>query len=263
MQQIKKRPLRIGIIGGMGPEAGVEFHRLIIEATPATCDQEHLEVLCYSRPGIPDRTESLRKDNGARFVEAVVDVAKVLVNAEVHVIAMPCITAHARFAEIARHVPVPLVDMVDLAAAEIILHHRKAQKIGILATDGTIRENIFSIALRGHGFEMIYLGNEHQRLLMRTIYAVKAGRRDTSISKTMRALMGVLYDQGARAFVLACSELSLFYDDVTTVRVPVIDPLRVTAHHLVQMAFKARAVSSDVTTPNETTQPNTPSTLSP
>lgn len=241
MEETKKKPLRIGIIGGMGPGAGIEFHRLLVEATPAMRDQDHLEVLCYTRPGIPDRTESLRADGGARFVRAVIDVATVLVRAEVDLLVMPCITAHARLADIALDVSVPFVDIVRITALEIAQNYRKVRRIGVLATDGTIGEKIFDHALRAHDIETINLDSEHQRLLMRTIYAVKAGRRDSSVSKTLRALMGALYERGAEAFVLACSELSLFYDDLAITRVPVIDPLRIAANHIVRRVHEPKS----------------------
>lgn len=245
----KKKPLRIGIIGGMGPEAGVEFHHLVIEATPAEHDQDHLEVLCYTRPGIPDRTESLRMDGGTRFSLAVVEVARILVQAGVDLLVMPCITAHTRLTTIARQIPVPFVDIVSITAEEIALHYRTVTRVGVLATDGTIEEKIFEKALGLHGIKCITPRDEHQRLLMRTIYAVKAGRHDSNTVRTLRALMGALYERGAGCIVLACSELSLLYDELAITRVPVIDPLRLAAHHIVGRAYAENSNHTSLRSP--------------
>ncbi len=59
-----KNNFRIGIVGGMGPMAGVLLQKLIIEATPAEQDQDHLEVICFTNPHVPDRTRSLQEDDG-------------------------------------------------------------------------------------------------------------------------------------------------------------------------------------------------------
>ena len=46
----------LGVIGGLGPEATAHFMKLIIDMTDAKSDQEHLPMLVYNMPIIPDRT---------------------------------------------------------------------------------------------------------------------------------------------------------------------------------------------------------------
>src|SRR3989344_2637505 len=91
-----KNNFRIGILGGMGPMAGVALQKLIIEYTPASKDQDHIQVLCFTNPHIPDRTKSLKEDGGAKFLAAVAASTQVLEKAGVHCIVIPCNTSHAR-----------------------------------------------------------------------------------------------------------------------------------------------------------------------
>ena len=63
---LQRVPFRIGIVGGMGPMAGVYLQELIIEATPASRDQDHLEVVCFTNPHVPERMRSLAEDGGQR-----------------------------------------------------------------------------------------------------------------------------------------------------------------------------------------------------
>ena len=46
----------LGIIGGLGPMATAYLLQLIIEMTDAKTDQEHLDVIVFDRPSVPDRT---------------------------------------------------------------------------------------------------------------------------------------------------------------------------------------------------------------
>ena len=87
---------RIGIVGGMGPMAGVYLQQLIIEATPAERDQDHFEVVCFTNPHVPERMRSLAEDGGRRYAEAVRASARLLVHAGATHIVIPCNTAHAR-----------------------------------------------------------------------------------------------------------------------------------------------------------------------
>ena len=47
----------IGVIGGMGPIATSHFMELVIRMTDAKVVQEHLDMIIYNIPSIPDRTE--------------------------------------------------------------------------------------------------------------------------------------------------------------------------------------------------------------
>ena len=49
----------LGVIGGLGPLASAYFLELLIDMTDAKTDQEHLDVILFDRPAVPDRTAYL------------------------------------------------------------------------------------------------------------------------------------------------------------------------------------------------------------
>ncbi len=222
------KPKRIGILGGMGPLAGVELQRLIVEATPAQRDQDHLEVVCYTAPFIPDRTDSLKQDGGSQFVTGVVQACRTLVLAQVDTIVMACHTAHARLAVIQQQVPVPLFDMVQSTADHLQAHYPQ-QRIVLLATEGTITSGVYSDIL---GIDWIVPSPAEQSTLMDIIYTIKAGRPDWN-RNVLVSLLRSLQDQGGSAFLLGCTELSLYYDFLVEQGFSVIDPLRIAAQQIV------------------------------
>ena len=83
----------VGILGGMGPDATVTMFQNILRATPARSDQEHLRILIYNNPKIPDRTAAICA-NGADPLPALIQSAKLLEQAGVDLIIIPCVTAH-------------------------------------------------------------------------------------------------------------------------------------------------------------------------
>lgn len=56
------RAFKLGIIGGVGPAATVDFMRKIIRNTDAQRDQDHLKMMIEHDPKIPDRTANLTGD---------------------------------------------------------------------------------------------------------------------------------------------------------------------------------------------------------
>lgn len=225
-------PFRIGILGGMGPEAGVLLQSLIIAATPARADQDHLEVITFTNPHVPDRTASLQQDGGESYLRAVVDSLLVLERAGVSVLVMACNTAYARLPEIQRHVKTPMVNIVELAKQEIAAAEGRA---GILATDGTVRNGLFALA--GAPDKIITPGDARQREVMAAIYAIKGGEKAAVAASRLDGAIADLRGAGCGRIILGCTELSLCHDDLTTRHGAIfIDPMQLAAMELVRLA---------------------------
>lgn len=225
---------RIGILGGMGPEAGVLLQQLIIKATPASKDQEHIEVVTFTNPHIPDRTKSLKEDGGEAYLSAVAKSLQLLENAGADIIVMACNTAHARAAEIQRRINTPLLNIVELAKKEIA---EADGKVGILATDGTVLSGLFS---SDQYLDKIILPDiDNQREVMSIIHEIKKRGVCEETSRRLCKVVEVMMNLGCMKIVLGCTELSLFYDILQSRFGSIfIDPMRSAAKALVQLANK-------------------------
>jgi aspartate racemase len=232
-------PFRIGIVGGMGPMAGVYLQQLIIEATPAARDQDHFQVVCYTNPHVPERMRSLAEDGGQRYADSVRASAQLLAGAGVSHLIIPCNTAHARLAEIQRGVDVPIVNMVDLALRELLELHGRQQRIGLLATVGTINERVYQGARPEAALEWILPDDADQRRVSDAILAVKvnqAPRVEDDLLDVSRSLVR----RGAGVILVGCTELSMCLDALRPAGVPLVDPLRIAARHLVDIGRTLR-----------------------
>ena len=101
----------VGILGGMGPEATAEFYRYIVSLTPAGRDQDHIKVLMYSNPKIPDRSRAIT-EGGESPLPYLVESAHVLERAGAGILAIPCNTAHYYLPELQARVDVPVLNMI-------------------------------------------------------------------------------------------------------------------------------------------------------
>lgn len=224
-----KKPI-LGIIGGMGPLATVEFQRLIIEATPAKSDQDHIEVITHNNPHVPDRTRSLAENGGLSYVREVVKSGQKLIDAGATLLVMPCITAHARFGLIQEELSKPLLNMVEITAQEIITGEYP-QPVGILATDGTINAGIINEVFSKNEIMFIRPNRESQKKIMEVIYSIKSGSRINTIALTK--VVKNLKILGARSILLGCTELCL-HKAVLGKNLPTINPMKILAGCLVK-----------------------------
>ena len=101
----------IGILGGMGPEATLDLYRHILALTPASKDQDHIRVLIYSNPKIPDRTMAIAEE-GESPLDSLVESAMLLERAGAEMIAMPCNAAHYYLPGMQKKLEIPVLDMV-------------------------------------------------------------------------------------------------------------------------------------------------------
>ena len=186
---------RLGVLGGMGPQATNTFYQFVIDRTDARSDQEHVTALILSDSEMPDRTSAIlgsEKDREAVYRRLLAD-ARLLEGAGCTCIAVPCNTSHFFLDRVQEQIGVPIL------------------RPGILATDGTIQTELYQKEFSAAGIEAVIPSPEAQKLVMSLIYDdVKAGR-DGDPQK-FAAVHQDLLAQGCDCGVLACTELSVFAD---------------------------------------------------
>lgn len=198
----------LGVIGGMGPMAGVYFCQLITQKTDASADAEHIDMVLCSFPRIPDRTAYLLDNSKPSPADEIIRIGKSLVSQGCTVIAVPCVTSFALYEKYAPHIDANILHMPDETASH--LGSLGVKKAGILATDGTVRTGLFQTACKKQGIEAFAPDEKYQKMVMSVIYdQVKAGlpvdmNMFGEICEHMRS-------RGAEKIILGCTELSLVF----------------------------------------------------
>lgn len=220
----------IGIIGGMGPMATADLFTKIIENTVAATDQEHLHVLIDNNTDIPDRTACILEGSDAPL-GPMVESAKRLVAQGADLLIIPCNTAHYFHGGVQAAVDVPVLNMPEISAQYCA--DRGFSSVALLSTAGTARAHIYEPYFEKLGIRLLRPTKVGIDNLMFLIYdEIKAGRTPHP-ERLYPELMG-LEEQGAQAFLLACTELPLVFQDGG--RVPFIDPTLLLARAAVKAA---------------------------
>lgn len=203
----------IGVLGGMGPLATVDFFGKVLVATPAGGDADHVPLLIQSDPRIPSRPAAILGD-GRSPLPALMAGRDRLVAAGASALAMPCNTAHFWFPDLAADCPVPFISIVDACVAELVPMLSAGGSVGLIATRATLAGRIFDAPLMQAGYSLRVPDDESMdRLVLPGIELVKAGQTQQAGPLIEQAVQGLL-QEGADAVVLACTETPVALDAV-------------------------------------------------
>ena len=224
----------IGILGGMGPEATTDLFYKIIKLTPAGKDQDHLRVIIDNNPKIPDRTAAIL-GKGEDPLPALRETARNLEKAGADFIIIPCNTAHYFLPSIQESVKIPLLNIIEETAKETQKKIPSIKKVGLLASIGTYKTEIYSQHFKKFNIEVISPEEKDKEKVMKIIYAVKAGNLSEEIKKNITSIAQKLIDKGAEAVIAGCTEIPLILKE-GDVSVPIIDPTQALAEAAIQKA---------------------------
>ena len=200
----------LGIIGGMGPAATVDFMRRITERTPARDDIDHVHLLVESNPKIPSRIAHLIDGTGADPTPELVRIARNLEAGGATLLAMPCNTAHGYLPAVRAAVTIPMLDMVALTAARVATHAATAgTRVGLLASTAVHLTGVYARALAVH--DLTVVRPARQDAIMALIRAVKRGEAGPAERASLQAIADDLARE-ADVAIVACTELSVLAD---------------------------------------------------
>ena len=198
---------KLGVLGGMGPQATQVFYQFVLDRTDAARDQEHLPAVILSDTGVPDRTAAILSGDTEGLYRRLLEDARLLEHCGCTALAIPCNTSHYFADRLQGEMVVPILHMIRETAA--ILAAQGKKRPGILATDGTIQTGLYQKECAARGLEAVAPDPDTQKLVTSIIYdEIKQGEKGSrdkfaKIDKAIRRL-------GCDCAVLACTELSVF-----------------------------------------------------
>ncbi len=205
-------PRRVGILGGMGPQATVLLMQKLIDAVPARDDADHIPLIVDQNPQVPSRIAFLIEGAGEDPGATLAAMAERLQAAGAEALAMPCNTAHHFAPQIRAAVGIPFLDMVALSVAHAQRLADGSGLVGVLASPALRRIGLFDAALQAVGLRAVYPQGEDS--LLAAIRAIKAQGPTPQARAALRSASAQMLDAGARMQMIACTEFSLIPDAV-------------------------------------------------
>jgi len=213
----------IGILGGMGTQAGLDFCNKLAMLNRGKIDQEYPLFILYNKSNIPGRPESIGVQartfsNLPRSAKNITKYNKVLKSllegcrslekSGCKFIVIPCNTAHYWYEDLKKKINIPIINMPK----EVFLHTqkicRKNSKIGLLATEGTLKTKIYERLFKSDYDLIKPLHNLQIKSVNKTIKHVKMGNIKLA-EKSIKPAINYLIKKNCKKIILGCTELPI------------------------------------------------------
>ncbi|HEX8569465.1 MAG TPA: amino acid racemase [Caulobacteraceae bacterium] len=198
----------VGVLGGLGPAATVDFLDKLVRATPAERDQDHVRVLLDMNPAVPCRHAAIG-GRGPSAGPALAEMARGLEQSGADFLVMVCNTAHAFEPEIRAATRLPFVSIVEETVRAAMACRPALRVAGVLAAEGCLEAGLYERAFAARGVAVRTLDAAGRAAFMVLIGRIKAGRIDDEARSGMRELAERLTAAGAELLVAGCTEVPL------------------------------------------------------
>jgi aspartate racemase len=196
----------IGILGGMGTQAGLDFCNKLAKLNKGKTDQQYPLFVLYNKSNIPGRPENLHKYN--KVLKSLLAGCKFLEKSKCKFIVIPCNTAHYWFDDLQKKTKIPIISMPKEVYIHSIKTCKKNSKIGLLATEGTLKTGVYN-KFFDKKFKLVNPSKTMQKnSVNKAIKFVKMGKIKDA-EKAIRPAVNELIKMKCNKIILGCTELPI------------------------------------------------------
>jgi aspartate racemase len=202
----------VGVIGGMGPGATIDFMSRVLAATPAEKDQQHVRMLVEHNPRIPSRQLAMRGE-GENPGPVIANMARRLESGGADFIIMPCNLAHAWQADIESVTSIPFVSIIQESVLSAIARSGDDSAVGLMTTPGCHASGLYQQALADYGRPVVEQTADELSQTMSLVERIKGGDVSDEVADGLRLLAEQLVIRGAKVLIAACTEFPMVLDE--------------------------------------------------
>ena len=196
----------IGILGGMGTQAGLDFCNKLAKINRGKLDQQYPLFILYNKSDTPKRPENLKKY--FNVLNALVKGCKMLQKNKCKFIVMPCNTAHYWYDDIQKKINIPILSMPKEVFLSTKKTCKKNSKIGLLSTEATLETKVYHKYF-DKDFQLVSPINSLQKTSVnKSIKYVKMGKIKEA-EKAIRPAVNYLMKIKCKKIILGCTELPI------------------------------------------------------
>jgi aspartate racemase len=202
----------VGVIGGMGPSATVDFMSRVLRASPANSDQDHVRMVVEHNPRIPSRQLAMRGE-GENPGPVIAAMAARLEAAGADFLVMPCNLAHAWLSDIRAATTIPFLSIVDESLRSALGQSGEESAIGLMTTPGCFASGLYQQALSDAGRPVITQTPDELSETMSLVERIKGGDQSAEVAEGLKDVANRLVNRGAKVLIAACTEFPLVLDE--------------------------------------------------
>ena len=196
----------IGILGGMGTQAGLDFCSKLAKLNRGKADQKYPLFVLYNKSNIPDRKQNLKKYN--KVLKSLIEGCKFLQKNKCKFISIPCNTAHYWYKDLKKKIKIPILNMPEIVYSNVKNNLQRNSKIGLLATEATIKTGVYSHYFNKKFLLILPNATLQQRSVNKSIKLVKMGKTKEA-ERAIKPAVNYLIKKKCKKIILGCTELPI------------------------------------------------------
>ena len=230
----------IGILGGMGPEATVDFYQKIIKL----CQKKYMAkydnyppmvIYNLSIPNVVAKTIIQGLEDIEKVLPFLLEGIKKLEFVGSDFIVIPCNTAHYFLPYLRKEVSIPILSIIEETVKKV--RDKNYKKVGLLATKTTIKQKLYEVELNKFGISLVNPDKESQNKIIKIIQNILTGKNTMKDKKKIKSIIKKLELQGVESIILGCTELPLIIDK-NVFKIELFDATEILAEATVKKSYK-------------------------
>lgn len=206
--------MTIGVVGGMGSYATLNFFERYLNLFKADKEWDRPRVVIDNRCTMPSRVRAiLYNEKWDEVVAELTDSIQHLIECGCDRIVLACNTSHVFLEDVYNRLPDAknyVVHIIDSLVQEISNDSEKSKKeFALIATEGTILSRIYQQYFDKYGLNILIPGEETFTKLRSYIEAVKTNNYNDDV---LHGFANFLKEQPSNNIILGCTEFPVIYD---------------------------------------------------
>lgn len=206
----------LGILGGVGPQTTAEIYQAIINSIKNNNGKKYPPIIIYNLP-FPFEIENkaiIQGIGSEKMIPYLIAGAKILEKSGVNFGILPCNTLHKYLKEIRQSVNFPFLSILEETV--LVLKNLKVKKVGILASETTVKSRFYEEMLKNEKINILYPTSHEQKIVNNIIVGLLNGTKNDSQKEKIQTVCRSLQKQGAEVILLACTDLQLICREIKT-----------------------------------------------
>ena len=218
---------KIGIIGGLGPEATVDYYKEIINAFKnEKGDFNYPDIIIYS-VNLSELVSLMKEKKYTQVTSYLSEKIESLKLAGAEFAAISANTPHLVFDQLKVKSGIPLISIVEATCEECI--KKGLKRTGLIGTGFTMNASFFPDVFNRHGLEVVMPEKEDKELIDYKVFS----EIELGIFKddTRRFLIGIIEkmvrEQHIDSMILGCTEFPLILEGSSYAGVPMLNTTKI------------------------------------
>lgn len=222
----------VGVLGGMGSYATVDFFKNILDQFKVQKEWEYPKIIINNNPKLPSRTRAILYDEPSP-APGMIEGCKLLEQAGADFIAIPCNSAHAWYEEVVSQVNIPVISIIETTAHYILQNYQNIKKIGVISGEVVIKKKLYEKAFENSNVKVITANEECEKNVRKIIDDVKHNSINKETKEYVDKVVEYFLQQNVDGLILGCTELPLVMENLP---LPTFDSSLILAKKLAEMS---------------------------